>query len=81
MRAKEDDLTDAGEKIRPDLERANYYITALNTKRNPDLLIPGGTLKGNMYFKRTIRQKEEEGQLEQSESGVPATSETNQEEE
>ena len=80
-RAKEGDLHEAGEKTRPDSERANYYITALNTKRNPDLLIPGGALKGNMYFKRTIRQKEEEGQLEQSESGVPATSETNQEEE
>lgn len=28
----------------------NYYICARSTKRNPDLLIPGGTLKGNMYF-------------------------------
>ena len=33
---------------------SNYYITALNTKRNPDLLIPGGALKGNMYFRKTI---------------------------
>ena len=32
----------------------SYYITALNTKRNPDLLIPGGALKGNMYFRKTI---------------------------
>ena len=36
-------------------ERDNsYYITALNTKRNPDLLIPGGALKGNMYFRKHI---------------------------
>jgi hypothetical protein len=28
------------------------YISALNTKRNPDLLVPGGKfLKGNQYFK------------------------------
>jgi hypothetical protein len=29
------------------------YISAFNTKRNPDLLIPGGpALKGNMYFSK-----------------------------
>jgi hypothetical protein len=28
------------------------YISALNTRRNPDLLLPGGKfLKGNQYFK------------------------------
>lgn len=28
------------------------YISALNTRRNPDLLVPGGKfLKGNLYFK------------------------------
>ena len=29
------------------------YITSFNNRRNPDLLIPGGALKGNMYFKVT----------------------------
>jgi hypothetical protein len=30
------------------------YISALNTRRNPDLLVPGGKfLKGNLYFKGT----------------------------
>ena len=40
-----------------DLERdkeGGYYITSLNTKRNPDLLIPGGALRGNMYFRKTL---------------------------
>lgn len=32
-------------------ENGSYYICARSTKRNPDLLIPGGALKGNMYFK------------------------------
>ena len=32
----------------------NYYISSMNTKRNPDLIIPGGSLKGNMYFKKRV---------------------------
>jgi hypothetical protein len=28
------------------------YISNFNNKRNPDLLIPGGALKGNLYFKQ-----------------------------
>lgn len=32
----------------------NYYITSINAKRNPDLIIPGGAIKGNMYFRRHI---------------------------
>jgi len=31
----------------------------MNTKRNPDLLIPGGVLKGNMYFKQNADDKKE----------------------
>ena len=32
----------------------NYYISSMNTKRNPDLIIPGGSIKGNMYFKKRV---------------------------
>jgi hypothetical protein len=36
--------TSTGAKINPDVR----YISALNTRRNPDLLLPGGKfLKGN----------------------------------
>ena len=40
----------------------NYYITAINTKRNPDLVVPGGNLKGNMYFRRHIDPDKDEHQ-------------------
>lgn len=34
------------------------YISALNTRRNPDLLVPGGKfLKGNLYFKGTNEEQ------------------------
>ena len=36
-----------------------YYISALNTRRNPDILLPAGTLRGNLYFKRTLGRKSE----------------------
>jgi hypothetical protein len=40
------------------------YLSALNTRRNPDLLIPGATfLKGNMYFKseaQDVKMKDDE---------------------
>ena len=34
--------------------QGSYYISSLQTKRNPDLIIPGGSnpLKGNLYFRR-----------------------------
>jgi hypothetical protein len=38
----------------------NYYICARSTKRNPDLLIPGGTLKGNMYFQSKASGKKDD---------------------
>ena len=41
-------------------EPGNYYICARSTKRNPDLLIPGGALKGNMYFQSKSDAKKEE---------------------
>ena len=37
-----------------------YYITSVNAKRNPDLIIPGGAIKGNMYFRRHIDLEKEE---------------------
>ena len=40
-----------GDNERTDEEPVNY-ITAVNQKRNPDLLVPGGALKGNQYFKK-----------------------------
>ena len=41
-----------------------HYISAFNTKRNPDLLIPGGpALKGNMYFSKKYQSEaKEEGE-------------------
>ena len=50
VKSGQDNGTEGGERERDN----NYYITALNTKRNPDLLIPGGALKGNMYFRKHI---------------------------
>ena len=38
----------------PSRDDSTYYITAIDTKRNPDLIIPGGAIKGNMYFRRHI---------------------------
>ena len=46
-------------------QQLNYYISAINTKRNPDLIIPGGAIKGNMYFRRHVQPAEESSQLEQ----------------
>ena len=46
-------LSDDGE-VQLTSSRSNdlRYISALNTRRNPDLLVPGGKfLKGNQYFK------------------------------
>ena len=35
------------------------YISALNTRRNPDIIMPGAVfLKGNRYFKRIIDDNE-----------------------
>jgi hypothetical protein len=33
-------------------------LSALNTRRNPDILLPGGVfLKGNMYFKSNVTKE------------------------
>lgn len=40
-------LKDGGER-----ENSSYYISAQNNRRNPDMIIPGGAIKGNMYFKK-----------------------------
>ena len=42
-------------------DTATYTIGCLNAKSNPDLIVPGGTLKGNMYFKN---EKEAEPKIE-----------------
>ena len=42
--------------------QGGYYITALNTKRNPDLLCPGGAIKGNQYFRKTMNKEGEEAE-------------------
>ena len=42
---KQQKIVDRGEQ--------KTYISALNQRRNPDIIIPGGNfLKGNMYFKQ-----------------------------
>lgn len=51
-------------------ENNTAYITSFNTKRNPDLLVPGGALKGNMYFKLTNGFVEEECEIKSNESDV-----------
>ena len=38
----------------------NYYITSVNARRNPDLIIPGGAIRGNMYFRRHIDPNKDE---------------------
>lgn len=55
-------------------QQLNYYISAINTKRNPDLIIPGGAIKGNMYFRRHVQAAEESSQLEQE----PVTTDSQQ---
>jgi len=59
-------------------DEPNYYITAQSTKRNPDLLIPGGPIKGNAYRRKLVdledKQescRDEEGDKE--ESSAPQT--------
>lgn len=47
----------------------NYYITSVNAKRNPDLIMPGGAIKGNMYFRRHIDTEKEEPQTTDSQVG------------
>lgn len=38
------------------------YISTLNTRRNPDLLVPGGKfLKGSHYFKGNETKEQEKG--------------------
>jgi hypothetical protein len=49
------------------------YISALNTRRNPDLLVAGGKfLKGNHYFKGDENKvvSGEESDKEDSEPGI-----------
>ena len=65
-------------------DQGGYYITALNTKRNPDLLCPGGALKGNQYFRRTLNKEGEEAEKSDSEKpevAVVPASDTNLEDE
>ena len=52
----------------------NYYVTSVNAKRNPDLIIPGGAIKGNMYFRRHVDPDKEEPLAADSQVGlVPET--------
>ncbi|CDW74134.1 zinc finger cchc domain-containing protein 7-like [Stylonychia lemnae] len=40
------------------------YITSINTRRNPDILVPGGNfLKGNMYFKCSMEELKEQEKM------------------
>ena len=47
------------EALAPQRDDSGYYISSHNTKRNPDLIIPGGAIKGNMYFSRDPDAAEE----------------------
>ena len=58
----------------------NYYITAINTKRNPDLIIPGGAIKGNMYFRRHLDPDRDEPQTTDSQVGHQTVQETGEDE-
>ena len=59
-RNKEEDPGRANIKPTPQLKSANprddsgYYITAMNTKRNPDLITPEGAIRGNMYIRKHV---------------------------
>ncbi len=49
------------------LENSRKYISTIQTKKNPDLMIPGGAfLKGNSYFK-SFEQKDKESRLDEDE--------------
>ena len=45
-------------------DESNYYITALNTRRNPDLIFPGGAIRGNMYFRKDVNENAKESEEE-----------------
>jgi hypothetical protein len=45
----------------------SYYICSRSVKRNPDLLIPGGALKGNMYFKQRVGEVDQPNQPSEGE--------------
>lgn len=47
----------------------NYYITSVNAKRNPDLIIPGGAIKGNMYFRKHVDLEKEEHDITDDQAG------------
>ena len=37
---------------------SNYYISAFSTRRgNPDMIVPGGSVKGNMYHCKPAAEK------------------------
>ena len=61
QRNKEDEnLGRSNIKAAPSLKSMNqrddsgYYITAMNTKRNPDLITPEGSIRGNMYIRKHV---------------------------
>ena len=69
----------AGENNGRDLLRGrddgNYYVSSLNTKRNPDLIVPGGLqLRGNLYRRRHLSlsgtneaiEREEDEEMQQT---------------
>lgn len=53
-------------------EEENYYITALNTRRNPDLIFPGGAIRGNMYFRKDVNENAKEAEKESQDDKQPA---------
>lgn len=73
MSTKTQESTNAGGgNFDPDDPRMSnsYYISALKTKRNPDLIIPGGPtpLKGNLYFRKVGGAEEKNDNNPESEA-------------
>jgi len=55
-------------------DEPNYYISAFAAKRNPDLLIPGGPIKGNAYKRNLVdlaKTNEDSAKEEEEDKGVP----------
>ena len=59
----------------------NYYISALNSRNNPDLIAPGGALKGNMYFRTNAQPAtvaKNDQQLEEKQNSEDAEADSSQ---
>ena len=57
----------------PIRDESNYYLMAIaggGANRNPDLIVPGGSIKGNSYKRKLIGSKEDEDSFDDDPAAV-----------